>query len=158
MLTPEAFSTLGRCSWKLKDSWKCKNHMNTMTAKHRLRIMGDGPLRHHLLRVAYAELTRSLRGAYANLRYQTCKKKWPQIQFIVDLGLNDREKSIVLALGSQKRLLSPRSGWGIAVIMRERGSSDSMIQSGMIMAYATLRNPGFCLRDQVIWHNSSWRS
>ena len=35
VLMREPFSTLGRCSWKLEDSWECKNHMNTMTANLR---------------------------------------------------------------------------------------------------------------------------
>ena len=59
---------------------------------------------------AYALLTRSLRGAYANLRHQTCKKnmtantmKFSKLQSGPNLNTTNSEKS-------SKRLLSPRSG------------------------------------------------
>ena len=67
---------------------------------------------------AYALLTRSLRGAYANLRHQTCKEnmtanimKFSELQSGPNLNTTNSERS-------SKRLLSPRSGEAIPIIIK----------------------------------------
>ena len=77
----------------------------------------------------------------------------------------------MLALDSQKRLLSPRSGWEIAVIVRERVVVIAWFSQAwhclrqslrIVICNSGLRHltkqKGFCLCDTVIWHNSAFSS
>ena len=121
--------------------------------------MGKGPLRHglltHCLRAAYAELTRIYDTKPEKKKHDSKYHEILQAS-IWSKPKHDKLREILEKVAVTTFWLSN------SYHHQRKGSSDTVIQSGNTayakayalyfakVAYATLRNPVFCLRDPVI--------